>query len=375
MQDENGEALYKAVQDAVDAAREEGVDYVYAMGHLGMEERSRPWTYADVVSHTTGIDVFLDGHSHDTEQVVMKNRDGEEVVRSACGTKMEAIGYSHISASDGIVDTNIWTWNNKTPAPELLNIQNDMRSTVDAELADFNEGLNEVIGRTTVDLKILDPIEKYENGSSVRLVRITETNMGDLVADAFRTRMGAQIGLAGGGSIRAEVPRGDITYGNLLTLLPYGNEICMLEVTGQQVLDALEWSARSLPGESGAFQQVSGISFEIDVTVKSGCIANENGMCTGIEGPRRVKNVKVGGQPLDPAAKYSLAGCDFLLLDKGDGFSMFEGAPVLTSGGITDIQALIDYIDEDLEGTVGEAYADPFGQGRITILDESSEKQ
>jgi len=372
MQDESGEALYKAVQDAVDAACGEGADYVYVMAHLGMEEGSRPWTYADVVSHTTGIDVILDGHSHDAEQVVMKNKDGEDVVRTACGTKLEAVGYSHISAKDGIVDTNIWSWNNQIPAPELLNIQNDMRSTVDAELADFNESLNEVVGRTTVDLKILDPVEKYENGSSVRLVRITETNMGDLAADAYRARTGAQIGLAGSGSLRTELLRGDITYGNLLNLLPYGNEICVIEVTGQQVLDALEWAARALPGESGAFQQVSGISYEIDVSVKSGCIADENSMCKGIEGPRRVKNVKVGDRPIDPAEKYSLAGSDFMLLNKGDGFTMFDGARVLTSGGITDIQALIDYITEDLGGIVGETYADPFGQGRITILDDPS---
>ena len=374
MQDESGEALYKAVQDAVDDAREEGADYVYVMGHLGLEEECRPWTYADVISNTTGIDVVLDGHSHDTEQVVMKNREGEEVVRSACGTKLTAIGYSHISAEDGIVDTNIWTWNNQIPAPELLDIRNDMRGIVDAKLAAISESMKEVVGRTEVDLKIYDPVAKYDSGSPVRMIRITETNLGDLVADAYRTRMGAQIGFAGGGALRAEVLRGDITYGNLLNVIPYGNEICVIELTGQQILDALEWSARTLPGESGGFQQVSGISFEIDLSVESGCKADEKGMYKGIEGSRRVKNVKVGDRPIDPAEKYSVAGIDFLLLNKGDGYSMFDGARVLTSGGITDVQVLIEYITEDLNGTVGKDYEDPFGQGRITILDDPSEK-
>ena len=85
--------LYDAVQSAVDSARAEGADYVYVMGHLGLEENCSPWSYADVIGHTNGIVVFLDGHSHDTEQVVMKNKDGREVTRSGAGTKLVNIGY------------------------------------------------------------------------------------------------------------------------------------------------------------------------------------------------------------------------------------------------------------------------------------------
>ena len=124
MQDKSGEAVYNAVQNAVDSARAEGADYVYVMGHMGYEEQVHPWTYSDVISHTNGIDVFLDGHSHDTEQVVMKNKDGKDVVRSACGTKLNCIGYSKISPDEGITDTNIWKWNNDICAAELLGINN-----------------------------------------------------------------------------------------------------------------------------------------------------------------------------------------------------------------------------------------------------------
>ena len=123
MMDESGEKVYQAVQGAVDAAREEGADFVFAMAHLGNEEECRPWTYADVIANTSGIDVFLDGHSHDTDQVVMKNKDGEDVTRSAVGTKMSCIGYTHISAEGEIAETGIWTWSNKISAPELLDIQ------------------------------------------------------------------------------------------------------------------------------------------------------------------------------------------------------------------------------------------------------------
>ena len=91
-QDDTGEGVYQAVQKAVDDARAEGADYVVVMGHLGYYEVSSPWNYADIIANTNGIDVLLDGHSHDSEQVVMKNRDGQDVIRSACGTKLESIG-------------------------------------------------------------------------------------------------------------------------------------------------------------------------------------------------------------------------------------------------------------------------------------------
>ena len=80
---------------------------MYVMGHLGMEASASPWTYYDVISHTNGIDVFIDGHSHDMEQVVMNNKDGKPVVRTACGTKMQGIGYSELSKEEGIKDTDI----------------------------------------------------------------------------------------------------------------------------------------------------------------------------------------------------------------------------------------------------------------------------
>ncbi len=151
MQDETGEMVYQAVQKAVDAARAEGADYVYVLGHLGLEATVSPWTYADVIAHTSGIDVFFDGHSHDTEQVVMKNRAGQEVVRSACGTKLNGIGYSHISAEKGIMETNIWSWQNQTPAPDLLGIRNSMTEEVEAA----NETLQEQMGKEITEVPFI----------------------------------------------------------------------------------------------------------------------------------------------------------------------------------------------------------------------------
>ena len=366
--DTSGEAVYAAVQSAVDAARAEGADLVYVMGHLGMAADCAPWTYADVIEHTGGIDVFLDGHSHDTQQVVMKDADGQAVTRCAVGTKLACIGYSHISAEGAVLETGVWSWTNDISAPELLGLSNEMSEAVDAETAKLAELTGQVVARSGVALLIYDPVEKTMEGFPLRLVRLTETNLGDFCADVLRCGTGADIGLISGGGIRADLPKGDITYGDIMSVWPYEKDICVLEATGQQILDALEWGVRSLPGESGAFLQVSGLSYEIDVSTPSGCIEDENSMMRGIEGERRVKHVMVGDKPIEPEKIYTVAGTDYTLLDQGDGFTAFDGATVVTDCFRVDYQLMIDYITQTLGGVIDSAdYADPYGQGRIVI--------
>ena len=369
MQDDTGEALYAAVQKAVDDARAEGADYVYAMGHLGNEAQAQPWTYADVISHTNGIDVFLDGHSHDTDQIVMQNKDGEDVTRCAVGTKLNCIGYSHISAEEGIVETGIWSWPNKQTPMELFGLTSSMTESVAAARAETEELLNQVVASTTVELTINDPTEKDSSGNPIRMVRRAETNLGDLCADAMRDQSGADVAIMNGGGVRNVIEKGDITYANIINVHPFGNMLSEIEVTGQQILDALEWGSRSLPDELGGFLQVSGLTYEIDSTIPTPCQSDENSMFTGIEGERRVKNVVVGEEPLDPEKTYTLAGVDYILLNHGDGYTMFDGAKVLQESVKLDNQVLIDYITNTLGGMVGEEYADPYGQGRITILE------
>ena len=373
MQDASGEALYAAVQGAVDAARAEGADLVYVMGHMGMGESYRPYSYADVLENTNGINVFLDGHSHDTEQVEMKNKDGETVVRSACGTKLNCIGYSHISAEKEVVETGIWSWPNGTSAPELLNLQNAMTEPVAAETREIEEQLSQVVARNDVLLTINDPVEVTPSGSPVRMVRRAETNLGDLCADALRVVADADIALVNGGNVRKNLEKGDITYGDILAVHPFGNEICLIRATGQQILDALEWGVHSTPDEFGGFLQVSGMSYEVDLSVPSGCKTDEQNMVIGIEGERRVRNVLVGGEPIDPAALYTVAGANYTLLQNGDGFTAFNGAELLQECVMIDNQLLIDYIKEHLNGEIGGEYADSLGQGRITILNGSAE--
>ena len=368
-QDVTGEELYEAVQKAVDDARAEGVDYVYVMGHIGMEESTSPWTYVDVISHTNGIDVFLDGHSHDTEQVIMKNKDGEDVVRTACGTKMQAIGYSMISAEDGVTTTNIWKWTNKDAVPDILDIHNEMNGPLNDVMLRIAEQTEKPIAISDVDLTIFDPEVKDSSGNPIRVIRRAETNLGDFVTDAIRIQTETDIAVCGGGAIRSSVDKGEISYGDILSVFPFQNQIAVIRATGQQIVDALEWGASGVPGEFGGFLHVSGLSYEIDASVPSGCIENEDGMMAGIEGERRVRNVLVNGEPIDPEKTYTVSGNDYALLNNGDGQTAFDGAEVVNDQFKLDSQLLIDYIMEDLNGEIGEEYADPYGQERIVITE------
>ncbi len=370
MQDETGEAVYNAVQKAVDDARAEGARYVIVMGHLGDETECIPWTYADVISHTNGIDAFLDGHAHDTEQVVMKNKDGEDVVRSACGTKLANIGALTIT-TDGKISSELYSWDSSVAAPKLLGIDNVVSAAVSDAADALNEKLAQVVAHTAVDLVIYDPVATTEDGKPIRIVRRTETNLGDLCADAYLDQSGeADIAFANGGGIRVPIAMGDITMNDILKVFPFGNSLTVIEVTGQQVLDALEWSVHAEPGEFGGFNHVAGMTFEFDPNIPSPCTSDDNGFFTGIpEGAeRRVRNVLVAGEPIDPNATYKLASHDYQLLNNGDGYTMYDGAKVLQESVKLDNQLLLDYIVDTLGGVIGEEYADPYGQGRIVAV-------
>ena len=369
LQDETGEGVYNAVQSAVDNARKEGAEYVIVLGHLGNEEQCRPWTYADVISHTNGIDAFLDGHSHDTDQVIMKNKDGKEVPRSACGTKMQHIGWCRIPA-EGEVTAGIYSWTLDDSAPEVLGIENEMSTAVKEARGSISKLLEGKIAVSEQEMTIYDPVAVDPEWGKVRMIRRAETNLGDLCTDAYRFMTGADIALLGGGGIRVSIPAGDVTMKNMYEVFPFGNEICVVQATGQQILDALEWGAAAVPGENGGFMQVSGLSYEIHTYIDSTCTKDVNGMFTGVAGERRVKNVKVNGTPIDPDALYNVAGNDYWFLNGGDGQTAFNGAERVDAGGMLDVQVLVDYLTRELDGVIGKEYSDPTGQGRIVIVEE-----
>ena len=378
-EDKTGEKLHAAVQKAVDDARAEGARYVIALAHLGLAEASAPWTSAELVANTTGIDVLLDGHSHsvysqeDRLQTEfgstlsvgeMKNKNGETVVMAGCGTKMEAIGYCRIAA-DGTVSTGLYKWNFDENAVDFLGLANDMTAVMSEQTDAVNERLAQVVAHTDVELIINDP----ETG--VRVIRNTETNLGDLNTDAYRDATGADVAMINGGSIRAGLPVGDITMGQIQSCRPFGKYICMVEATGQQILDALEWTSRDVPDENGGFLQVSGLTYEIHTYLESSAVGDDKGNFVGVNGEYRVKNVMIGDEALDVNKTYTVASDSFLLKSGGDGTNCFIHAPVLLDEIKPDFETVLDYIVDTLGGSVGEEYADIWGQGRIVIVPET----
>ena len=129
---QSAEDLWNTVQDAVDIARAAGADLVYGMGHLGEDENCRPWTASDLIANTAGIDIFIDGHGDDKEQLFVMNREGKPVILSGCGSWFNCIGYSRISADGEIVETGLWTWPNDLPARAFFGFDNDVSEMAEA---------------------------------------------------------------------------------------------------------------------------------------------------------------------------------------------------------------------------------------------------
>lgn len=354
-QDETGEKLYACVQEAVDGARAEGAQFVIALTHLGTEADCSPWMSTEVIENTTGIDAVLDGHSHSVwVEEHVKDKDGNEVILTSTGTKLANIGVLTISNDKTLHSTLV---------SDAVSEEETMQDVIDAVNEENEEIINTVVAHTDVDLVIADP------ATDERIVRVAETNLGDLCADAYRAMSGADIAFVNGGGVRSTINAGDITYGDIIKVHPFGNSMCMVEATGEEIYEALEMSANALPAEYGGFLQVSGLSFTIDVNVESPVVLDENKMFVKVDGDARVKDIMVGEEPLDLEKTYTVACHDYLLLNMGDGYTMFADNNVLLDSVMIDNQVLINYIVDKLEGTVGEEYSDPYGEGRIKIID------
>ena len=219
------------------------------------------------------------------------------------------------------------------------------------------------------------------DNNGIRLVRSRETAIGNLCADAYRYITGADIALVNGGGIRADLPAGDITYADIIAVHPFGNMMCMVNATGQEIIDSLEIASRSVRnvyeengyavGEEGSFQSVSGLKYTVDTTVESAVEFDENGMFKCFNGNnRRVKNVLIlndNGEyvPIDPNGVYTVASHNHLIKSAGGGITQFSDNPLLIDDGIRDYQVLITYIADGLKGNLGSLYSST--EGRITI--------
>ena len=364
--DTTGEKLYNIVQKAVDAAKAAGADYVIAVGHLGIDEQSEPWTSTSVIANTTGIDALIDGHSHSTFATTQKNKDGKEIPVAQTGTKLENVGKMTIAADGTITAENLPLKNSEGYLYEADAV---IAAKVAEIKAEVDKVSNTVVARTEVDLTTLDPT------TGKRAVRNAETNLGDLCADAYRDLLKTDVAFVNGGGVRANINKGDITYGQIIAVHPFGNTACKIEVTGEQLWTALEIGSAACPGESGGFLQVSGIEYTINTAIPTPARFNENKEFVKLEGEHRVTDVKVNGEPLDVNKTYTLGGHNYMLINGGDGYTVFRGCKILAQEVAIDNEVLIKYITGTLHGVVGadSIYANPTGAGRIKIVTPAHE--
>ena len=338
--------FYDTVQKNVDACRDEGVDFVVVLSHLGMDiDVDSPFTSLELIENTTGIDVVLDAHSHrEAACWIRQNKAGEDVLISSTGTKLKNIGKLVLTgdgtASVGYIDN--------------YDKKDDAITAKIAEIrAEFEAQMSVIVGRSDIDLSCYD-------ASRIRMVRSRETPLGDLVADAYRIIGGADIGMCNGGGIRADLKQGDVTYEDIIAVNPYGNTLCVVKVTGQEIVDMLEYFYRHVQsdyqkdglewGEDGSFQQVSGLKFTVDTSIESTVEVDETDAFTGISGARRVSDVMVlkdgAYTPIDLAATYTLASHNYMIKNGGNGMLYFLADHELVADeSVTDYQALIDYIN------------------------------
>lgn len=349
-----GDELYACAQAQVDQLRDKGCELVVCVGHLGNGQVEQPNTSTDVLENVTGIDLFIDGHDHlEVEEEVA----GILLVETGC--YLHNIGV--VAIEDGAPTSSTAAYGT------FEGIDTATQAIIDEENARVEKEMNVVLGETPFLL----------NGERVPGVRTEETNLGDFMADAFRWTASVELGsdvdasVVNGGAIRDSIPEGDITLKSIKAVAPFSNELAVLNVSGAQLLEALEAACQGVGEEEalGAFPQVSGITYTIDATTpyEAGPNYPDSTFASPASPGSRVKITDVGGKGFDESESYSIAASSFLCAG-GDTYYAFKKAvdaePPVTFG--FDYEALASYLVEGCKYTVPEEYAEP--QGRITII-------
>ena len=355
------EDFYQHAQHSINEARKKGADYVIALAHLGDSEKTGGHPNSiGLISNTTGLDAVIDGHDHHViEERFVNNKEDEPVLLTSSGSNFQNVGQLIINTDGTIKSSLIAIVNGKVSADDKTQeFVNQLKENISGQG-------NFVIGHSEVDLMIHD-------ADGNRIVRNQESNLGDFCTDAFRIFTDADIALVNGGGIRKQISRGDILFNDLYNVMPFGDMIATGTLTGQQLLDVLEFSVSSVPAESGTFMQVSGLRFEVDPSVPSAVVKDpETAMYKYVgEGARRVSNVEIldkhSGEykEVELSRQYTMATLDYLILEQG-GSGIFNIVnPISTYWG-ADIEILRHYLEIYLGGSVSVEYSQP--QGRIVF--------
>ncbi len=375
--------LYAVAQAQVDELNKAGADLIVCLGHLGIDDESIGNRSIDVCEHVDGIDLFIDGHSHSTTADIIAKVGDTNVVN---GAKIVSTGTALANVGVVIYDQETGTLTDElVPAASYTKTDADVAKLVDDRNTAVDKVYGEKIATTEVDLNgsrsggaATDPVTKAEmtfpEGEGVRT---TETNLGDFAADAILWQARQTLGeenvdaaLTNGGGIREALAKGDISKKSLLAVFPFGNTVATIDVTGAQLLEALEAATCTTPEAIGAFPQVSGIEFTLNTGVpyvNGTQYANSTYYAPANPGSR-VTISTVNGEAFDPAATYTIATNDFTAKG-GDTYGVFKIAGGWKDVGVSLEDALINYTTEELDGTITAGqYGEP--AGRITIVDE-----
>ena len=366
--------LYTTVQSAVDTVKDDA-DLVIALSHLGVDAESAVNGYRsiDMLEKVDGIDFTIDAHSH----TVMTGGENGQAVQST-GTKFDYIGVIVIDDATKAIEDNFLL-------PTLFMEKDE---EVDAQAQEIMTAVDEVYNAPFATTEVL------LNGEKAPGNRTEETNLGDLITDAMvwsvvkeggieQVEPNQVVGITNGGGIRATIPEGDVSMKDINTVLPFGNTVAVIYVTGEELLEALEASTFFTPEPIGGYPQTSGIEWTLDTTVPfdQGEVYTLNGKDTSYHKPASIQRVTItaiNGEPFDPEATYAVVTNNFLAAG-GDTYNVFNRAYSEGSGfdtGITLDVAVQNYITEVLGGKItAEMYGEPRGSLTQILAEEAEEEE
>ena len=349
-----GDAFTKAAADQVAALKD--ADVVICLAHLGIDAESAPYRSTDLYAAVKGIDFIIDGHSH---TVMTKGENGEPI--QSTGTAFANIGVIVIdNATKKIESNSLFEVKEDTAKDETVSAA--AKTIVDRVDAEYDV----VFAKSEVTLNGA----KAPNGN-----RDSETNNGDLITDAMiwkvmQNKEGLTVdadhvvAITNGGGIRAAIKPGDVTKKDINTVLPFGNTVAVIYVTGAELLEALEASTYSLP--VGGFPQVAGINFTLSTAVAYDANA-ETYPASTYYGPKSINRVvinSINGKEFKADDTYAVVTNNFVA-DGGDTYYAFAAASAQFDTGIPLDEAVMEYVTTELKGVIGAQYAAP--QGRILM--------
>ncbi len=355
------EKMYKVAQDVVDELKSKGVDTIICIGHLGVDEESVTNRSVDIMANVDGIDFMIDGHSHS----IFTDYEGYPMQQT--GTKFENIGVIEIDSKTGEILKNY-----------LLPCEGMAEDAKIAAKADeIIAAVDSVYGVKFAESKVELTGDKDPGN------RTQETNLGDLITDAMlwcvtedasalSVPVENVVAITNGGGIRAWIHAGDITMKDVNTVLPFGNTVAVVYVTGAELLEALEASTFCTPVSIGGFPQTAGMKLTVDTT-KVYDRNEETYPASTYYGPHSIQRVtikSVNGKAFDPAATYAVVTNNFCAAG-GDTYYAFQAASDQFDTSLPLDEVLMEYITDVLGGVIGEQYAEP--DGRMKIITEASE--